>query len=71
MPAEGAVINNPSDMTRIILLQWLRSCRNHRAEAVREAQLSRSHRAGNTNGCARNLPGFIDVGWPQGQGDHL
>ena len=24
-----------------------------------------------TGGRARNLPGFVDVGWPQGQGDYF
>ena len=71
MLAEAAIINDPSDVTRIVYRSGFGI-----VETLGQGQFAKPRLLGPqdramTGGCACNLHGFIDVGWPQGQGDYF
>ena len=71
MPAEGAVINNPSDVTRIIYRSGFGIVETLGQRQFAKPRLLGPQGRAMTGSCARNLSGFIDVGWSQGQGDNF
>ena len=71
MLAESADRNNPSDVTRIVYRGGFEI-----VEAVGQRQFAKARLLGPqgramTGDRARNLSGFVDVGWPQWQGDYF
>jgi hypothetical protein len=70
MLAEGAIVNNSCYVTRIVYRSSFGVVEiPGQRQFAKPRLLAPQGRAMSGRG-ACNLPGFIDVGWPQGQGDY-
>ena len=71
MLAEGAVVYNSSDVTGIVYCDAFGIVETRRQRQFAKPRLLGPQCGAMTGRCACDLPGFIDVGGPQGQGDYF
>ena len=64
MLAEGAVVNDPGNVTGIVYRGGFGVVETRRQRQFMKSGLLGPQCGTMTSGCACNLPGFIDVGWP-------